>query len=187
MLFWIAVCVVALSAIITAIYFYNDWLGGWGEAIFGALFAIFISGVIMVTIIGTLYAINASAPEESNSSHEKVSYPLRSLGGNTVEGQYYLVGETIDEERYISYMYSIPGERENEVIMESILVDEAKVIINEEDAPHMKLFETKKDLSWIVPWAADTKIISGVEFFVPSDSILGDASLIKLNKEAKDW
>ena len=186
MLFWIAIGVVILFTIVVGIYFYNDWHGDWGEAFLNGFFALVTSSILMLTILGVIYTINYSA-SENDAKKEAEVYPLRSLGGDTIEGQYYLVGETIDEERFISFMYSIPDKKENEVIMDSVSVESVRVFIEEDKEPYMKIFETEKDLSWIVPWAYNEKKLSSIEFFVPENSILGDASLIKLNKEAKDW
>lgn len=149
---------------------------------FNAFFFSFITSMLSMILIIFLYLVIPS----NTSEHSYEEQPLRTLGGNSVEGEYYLTGKIIDDERYITYMpVEITDEKENLVTIKDILAKDSKIIINDTKEPYLKITHSEKNISWVTPWAFG--LGSTYTFYVPEGSVLSDPEFIKLSEEAESW
>lgn len=150
--------------------------------LFNAFFFSFISAALSGLIIIFLYIVIPG--NESDSSSEKQS--LRTVGGNSIEGEYYLTGQIIDDERHITYMpVEKTEDKENLVTIKDIPADQSKIIAGDIEEPYLEITYSEKHLPWITPWAFG--LGSTYTFHVPEGSVLSDPEFIKLSEEAKSW
>lgn len=173
MLFYVLVAVVVIVFI--------TFLVKTGE-FFNAFFFSFITSMLSMILIIFLYLIIPS--NTSDHSYEKQT--LRTVGGDSVDGEYYLTGKIIDDERYITYMpVEITDEKENLVTIKDIPAEQSKIIISDVKEPYLKITHSEKHIPWITPWGFG--LGSNYTFYVPEGSVLSDPEFIKLSEEAESW
>lgn len=178
MFFWLLVVGVIIASIIIVIK---------TDDIFLAVLGIVIAAAVGFSVLATAAAIEDGVNKDSGNNVLTETHPLRSIGGgDTVEGQYYIAGQIIDDERYITYMSSEKNsDEENIVSIKEVPADNSKIVEEEIDKPYVEVITSERSVPWLFTWNISNA--PTYKFYVPKNSVIADASFIKENKEAKDW
>lgn len=186
MLFWILLVVSVIITIIVFAIFATSEENSFGivaARTFSTLGISLLSSLIILVTVGTIGFLQPS----SKNIISTVDYSLNSIGGDTVEGKYYVAVTNENSSESLIYMYTQQDSDDKNYSKIKIipLKDDTVFYFDVVETPYVVVHTVEVRADWVAPWSPNTYL--EYEFHIPKDSFLGDYSLITLNEDGKGW